>query len=655
MQNLTFNGRYRALQQIGAGGFGLTYLAEDMHLASRPRVVVKHLKPQAADRQTLELANRLFQQEAEILYRLGGHPHIPSLIAHFKENGEFYLVQEFIEGHTLDRELTGGRKYNQKEVVQFLGQMLEILAFVHSQKVIHRDIKPANLIRRRADGNISLIDFGAVKQVSAAPRAPNSSTFSSVTVGSHGYMPMEQMAGNPNFASDLYALGLVTIEALTGIKPLELPKNAVTNEFVWAHKAQLSPELEHFITKLVRMDFRQRYFSASEALASLNPIAASIGFFHQRPAAPPVMMTVQPIAANQNFQPRPAPLADPHFVPPTVIVPAGQRAPANFAPSASHLTEENGARNAKIVFCSIAGILFFIGFLFVAGKVLNFRWSSLNQPNESARQTEFTKPSVPSFSLYEEATKQAEEAAVKEKTATTKFEWEEIGNKYKRAYGLLASIEATSPDYAKAQAKIEEYKQKAAVAAEQAGVSPEAPTLRGDSETVPVVIEPAETPFPTPATSTSPPRPKLTMPAKPAARSYLVYNADYGYSSDSRTYTSDEYNFRSKVNRDKYISFPTNTVEISGGGGRLLLTPPTGVEKLRPGTYQALQGESGYAVGNYTIRLDSFYCSQGASHSLTINGIVYDELYQNVSYLDATFSLRCGDRKALGRVRYDAR
>ena len=109
MQNPTINGRYRILQQIGVGGFGLTYLAEDLQLQTRPKTVVKHLRPQITDAETLELANRLFQQEAEILYRLGGHPNIPSLIAHFKENGEFFLVQEYIDGHTLDREFTGGK------------------------------------------------------------------------------------------------------------------------------------------------------------------------------------------------------------------------------------------------------------------------------------------------------------------------------------------------------------------------------------------------------------------------------------------------------------------------------------------------------------------------------------------------------------------
>jgi serine/threonine protein kinase len=465
MQNPTFNGRYRILQQIGVGGFGLTYLAEDLQLRTRPRCVVKHLRPQITDAETMNLANRLFQQEAEILYRLGGHPNIPSLIAHFKERGEFFLVQEFIEGHTLDREFFGGKKYNQKEIIQFLGQTLEILSFVHSQKVIHRDLKPANLIRRSSDGNIFLIDFGAVKQVNAAPRAPQSNeAFASVTIGSHGYMPVEQMAGKPNFSSDLYALGLIAIEALTGIKPLDLPKTS-TNEFMWAQKTQLSPELERFISKLVRMDFRQRYVSANEALAAFDAIAANIGFFNSR-QQPVSVLTIQPIIGNQNFQPAAAPPIDnPQFIPPTVIVPTNNVAASNFP----RLTQNGAPAQPKkssgmAVFFSIVGIFFFLGFLFIAGKILNFRWSSLNEveenPRQSSRQTNIKPSNNPNLSLYDEALKQAQEAAEIEKKATTKFEWEQIGNKYKRASALLASIEVKSPDYPAAQERIAVFRQK---------------------------------------------------------------------------------------------------------------------------------------------------------------------------------------------------
>ncbi|MBS1796093.1 MAG: protein kinase [Acidobacteria bacterium] len=464
MNNPVINGRYRILQQIGVGGFGLTYLAEDLQLQTRPRVVVKHLRPMIADGEALELAGRLFQQEAEILYRLGGHPNIPSLIAHFKERGEFFLVQEFIEGHTLDRELAAGKKFNQKEIVQLLGQVLEILSFVHSQKVIHRDVKPANLIRRSSDGNIFLIDFGAVKQVSAVPRADGQTGSATVAIGSHGYMSREQMAGNPNFSSDLYALGLVAIEALTGTKPLDLARAAPTGEYAWAQKVQLSPELERYISKLVRQDFRQRFYSAVEALAALNQIAANIGFFN-RQLLEPQMMVVPPIV-NPPV-PQPSPAAAPQFIPPTLIVPA-QNPSALHAPPAPPLAPPKKSSGAKWIVGGIAAFLVFIGFLFIAGKILNLRWHrddpADTDPNRISRVERSTNPPGTPYSLYAEALKQAQEAAELERRATTRFEWEQIANKYKRALALLATIDKSSPDYEPAQQKLDQFKQKSDLA-----------------------------------------------------------------------------------------------------------------------------------------------------------------------------------------------
>lgn len=474
MENLTINGRYRILQQIGVGGFSLTYLAEDLHLPTRPRCVVKHFKPQIGDADSLRLADRLFQQEAEILYRLGGHPNIPNLLAHFEEKGEFYLVQEFIEGHTLANEFTGGRRYNQKEIIRLLGQTLEILSFVHGQKVIHRDIKPANLIRRASDGNIFLIDFGAVKQVNSFPQSQNPQTFSTVAIGSHGYMPLEQMAGNPNFSSDLYALGLVAVEGLTGIKPLELRKNQSTNEFIWTDRIQLAPEVEQFVSKLIRYDFQQRFFSAAEALTALNPIAARAGFFNSR-GQTPVMATIQPISNNQILQPInlpvhiSPPVNKPQVIPPTIIVPAQNfyPNPAPNPPSKSYTITEPRPESPfmKTAFWMIFGLCCFIGTLFIFGKIVNYRRvdsveTADKKPNQINRKEETTFQTSSSYSVYDEAVKQAQEAAEIEKKATTKFEWEEIGNKYKRAFALMASIQQSSPEYARAQEKIGEYKQK---------------------------------------------------------------------------------------------------------------------------------------------------------------------------------------------------
>ncbi len=660
MENPIINGRYRILQQIGVGGFGLTYLAEDLHLQTRPRCVVKHLKPQITDAETMNLANRLFQQEAEILYRLGSHPSIPSLIAHFKERGEFYLVQEFIEGQTIDREFANHKKYTQKEIIQFLGQTLEILSFVHSNKVIHRDIKPANLIRRNSDGSIFLIDFGAVKQVNAVPRMPNGSTSSTITIGSHGYMSMEQMAGNPNFSSDLYALGLVVIEALTGIKPLNLQKNQNTSEFIWTHKTQLSPEVEHFITKLVRFDFRQRYFSATEALAALNTIASRAGFFNPRPQT----LTVQPITQNQNFQPNNLPLQNnspintPAFVPPTIIVPT-----QNFsADNASRNFQNNNANppkssSAKFFIVGIVGIFVFVGFLFIAGKVLNFRWRNYdaedNDSRQSSRRSEVTSPNNADLNLYDEALKQAEEAQIKEKTATTKFEWEEIANKYKRAFALLTTINQANPNYEQAQIKSKDYQQKAKYAEELAMNPQNSPAkknnpLAAKETTLPVT-------FPESVSPNKPVRVKLTMPPKLSAQHYLTYMSDNGYEVSSRAITSETSAFRSMIEKGSTVGKDFETVKINAGGTVISFKPPVSSGRLKPGSYLAIQQRSYQPTANYSISLESFSCYQNANHNFTINGIVYDDLYQNVSYLDATFTLNCENRKLMGRVHYDAR
>ena len=96
-------GRYKIIDHLGSGGFGQTFLAEDMHLPNHPRCVVKQLNPQISDEAGLKIAHRLFETEAKVLYKLGDHNQIPLLLAHFQENQEFYLAQELIEGQLSDR------------------------------------------------------------------------------------------------------------------------------------------------------------------------------------------------------------------------------------------------------------------------------------------------------------------------------------------------------------------------------------------------------------------------------------------------------------------------------------------------------------------------------------------------------------------------
>lgn len=271
-------GRYKVINQLGEGGFGHTFLAEDLHLPGQPRCVVKQLKPQVSDAESLQTARRLFDTEAKVLYLLGNHDQIPRLLAHFEDNQEFYLAQELIEGQTLTEELAPGQPWPEGKVIALLQDILYALAFVHQQHVIHRDLKPANLIRRRRDGKIVLIDFGAVKQVSTQMASPKpGKTNMTISIGTQGYMPKEQLGGNPRFSSDVYAAGIIGIQALTGTHPRFLAEDPQTGELIWHDRAQqVSPEFAAILDKMVRYDFRARYVTATDALEALRGLPSEL-------------------------------------------------------------------------------------------------------------------------------------------------------------------------------------------------------------------------------------------------------------------------------------------------------------------------------------------------------------------------------------------
>lgn len=284
MEQTLLGGRYQVVRRLGSGGFSRTFLVIDIHLPNHPRCVIKQLKVQDKDTGTLDMARRLFDTEAQVLYQLGNHPQIPALMAHFEEDQEFYLAQEYIEGSRLNRQVEEGKPWSETRVVLLLQEVLEILSFVHRQQVIHRDIKPSNLIRRHRDGKLVLIDFGAVKQVTSSPLldAETGATNITVAIGTHGYMPNEQYAGKPRFSSDVYAVGILGIRALTGLHPQKLEEDPVTSEIDWRrHAPTVSSSLAAVLDKMVRYDFRDRYPTAQEALEALqnlpNPLHGLVG------------------------------------------------------------------------------------------------------------------------------------------------------------------------------------------------------------------------------------------------------------------------------------------------------------------------------------------------------------------------------------------
>ena len=267
-------GRYTIRKVLGSGGFGETYVANDTQRPGNPACVVKQLRPNSNNPKLFQLARRLFKKEAETLEKLGKHEQIPQLLAYFEEEQEFYLVQEFIPGQPLSNELSLGRQMPEFKVITILQELLTILVFVHSHHVIHRDIKPNNIIRRHSDAKLVLIDFGAVKEVSQL--ADEGHTGMTVSIGTQGYMPNEQCAGNPRFNSDLYAVGMIGIQALTGLLPSQLTQDKSTGEIPWKHRAQVSYALAGVLNKMVRYDFRDRYQSATEALQALQSLGGNV-------------------------------------------------------------------------------------------------------------------------------------------------------------------------------------------------------------------------------------------------------------------------------------------------------------------------------------------------------------------------------------------
>ncbi len=288
--------RYKLIKVLGKGGFGRTFLARDQRRPGSPLCVVKQLKPASTDPEFIREARRLFNTEAETLERLGNHDQIPQLLAYFEEDNEFFLVQEFIEGTPLNKELetplssnseevtaaditaasqtkTTGKQMSEGEVIKLLRDILSVLEFVHSENVIHRDIKPDNLIRRQKDNKFVLIDFGAVKAMTdqnvKIETVEGESRFT-VTIGTPGYMPSEQCAGRPNYTSDIYAAGMVAIKALTGIDPPDLPTDPETGEIIWRDQRKVSNGLAMVLTRMTRYRFSDRYQSVKEVQQALN-------------------------------------------------------------------------------------------------------------------------------------------------------------------------------------------------------------------------------------------------------------------------------------------------------------------------------------------------------------------------------------------------
>ncbi len=248
--------RYRIVRALGGGGMGTVYLAEDTRLADKPCAVKELLPdPHAAPEEQMQAAEQ-FQREAAILAHLS-HPNLPNVYDSFEENGQFYLVMDYIEGETLaDRLHRSPQGLPPEEVVGWGVQLCNVLEYLHSQNppVIFRDMKPANVMVTPR-GEVKLIDFGVARLFDPGKRTDT------LKMGTAGYAPPEQYAGQGQTTprSDLYALGVTLHELLTGDDPTAHP-------FTFTPPHQLnravSPALSAVVMRAVQLDPAARYPSA---------------------------------------------------------------------------------------------------------------------------------------------------------------------------------------------------------------------------------------------------------------------------------------------------------------------------------------------------------------------------------------------------------
>ncbi|PSB02546.1 protein kinase domain-containing protein [Merismopedia glauca] len=313
---VTLGDRYRIVRELGKGGFGQTYLAQDLN-RFHELCVLKEFAPQVQGDYALQKSQELFEREAGVLYKLQ-HPQIPRFRELFRVayQGEerLFLVQDYVDGQTyqalLNTRKQQGIGFTEAEVVELFEDILPVLHYIHALWVVHRDISPDNLILRTQDRKPVLIDFGGVKEVAVraelqySPAAlAGQSTIIPTRLGKAGYAPREQMQrGVVSAQSDLYALAATALALLTGKEPQELIDNR-TLSWHWSQIGHISPKFQGILEKMLQPIPSDRYQSAQEVLQALDdtqghPLIATVAHTPEAPVVPIISPVPTPAEPN---------------------------------------------------------------------------------------------------------------------------------------------------------------------------------------------------------------------------------------------------------------------------------------------------------------------------------------------------------------------
>jgi eukaryotic-like serine/threonine-protein kinase len=274
-------GRYSITGYLGGNEGVETYLAKNLRRQYQSPCLIKQIELLHGDDHSKIQLERRFAEELSALERLGHHEQIPQLWDHFEENDEFYLVHEYIQGKSLAQRIAQ-QDLTIPQIIQIFDSTLSALQFIHENRLIHRNIKPSNLIIRELDQQVIVTDFGILHEIKAR---------TNLSVDHHSsdrqnYWPPEQAAGRPTISSDLYALGMTMIEALTGTKPGKFTREQ-NGKLLWEQNLPLDRRLIKVVDKLIQLDLGQRYPSAEKVLRELRKIN-SYGSWNPSPTKTPL-------------------------------------------------------------------------------------------------------------------------------------------------------------------------------------------------------------------------------------------------------------------------------------------------------------------------------------------------------------------------------
>ncbi|BAZ45171.1 serine/threonine protein kinase containing TPR domain [Chondrocystis sp. NIES-4102] len=259
-------GRYRITHYLGQNEGVDTYLADNLRRQYQSPCLIKLIELASNHSDSKIKIERRFGEELSILEKLGYHDQIPQLWDHGEENDEFYLVQAYIPGESLAN-IIQEQDLSIQQIIKILISTLVVLGYSHQNRIIHRNLQPENILIRQEDQQVILTDFGILKdiktlsykQIDSSQRQDN-------------YASPEQIAGRPTLSSDLYALGMIIIEAITKVKPSQFKRDIETGKLNWQSKIDVDRRLSKIINRMIELDLGKRYQSAEQVISDLQKI-----------------------------------------------------------------------------------------------------------------------------------------------------------------------------------------------------------------------------------------------------------------------------------------------------------------------------------------------------------------------------------------------